>query len=122
MEFPRPADRKEILLNRQKISFEILNYHLKTLKENEKDILWILNLKKEIDENSSVKLLFPYLYYLNNLNNHRSFLDLYHLYKIIFVPISCFIYPISIFIAPYFYINKQFKLNMSVYQYIKIFY
>jgi DNA mismatch repair ATPase MutS len=117
-----PINNKEILLNRQKISFEILNYHLKTLKENEKDILWILNLKKEIDENSSVKLLFPYLYYLNNLNNHRSFLDLYHLYKIIFVPISCFIYPISIFIAPYFYINKQFKLNMSVYQYIKIFY
>ncbi len=117
-----PINDKELLLNRQKTSFEIFNNHLKTLKENEKDILWILNLKKEIDENSSIKLLFPYLYYLNNLNNYRSFLDLYHLYKIFFVPISCFIYPISIIVAPFFYINKQFKLNMTIQQYLQLFY
>lgn len=117
-----PINNKEKLINRQKISFEILDYHLKILKENEKDLLWILNLKKEIDDNSSIKLLFPYLYYLNNLNNYRSFLDLYHIYKIIFVPISCFIYPISILVAPFFYINKQLKLNISICQYLKIFY
>jgi DNA mismatch repair ATPase MutS len=117
-----PINNKEKLINRQKKSFEILNYQLKILKENEKDILWILNLKKEIDENSSIKLLFPYLYYLNNLNNHRTFLDIYHIYKIIFVPISCFIYPISIIVTPFFYIKKQLKLNISIHQYIKIFY
>jgi len=117
-----PINNKEKLINRQKISFEILDYHLKILKENEKDLLWILNLKKEIDDNSSIKLLFPYLYYLNNLNNYRCFLDLYHIYKIIFVPISCFIYPISILVAPFFYINKQLKLNISICQYLKIFY
>jgi predicted ATPase len=117
-----PINNKEILVNRQKNSFEIHDYHLKILKENEKDLLWILNLKKEIDDNSSIKLLFPYLYYLNNLNNHRLFLDIYHLYKIFFVPISCFLYPISIIFAPYFYINRQFKLNISFFQYLKMFY
>lgn len=117
-----PINNKELLKNRQNTSFEILDYHLKILKENEKDLLWILNLKKEIDENSSIKLLFPYLYYLNNLNNHRTFLDIYHIYKIIFVPISCFIYPISIIVAPFFYIKKQLNLNISIYQYLKIFY
>jgi len=117
-----PINNKEILVNRQKNSFEIHDYHLKILKENEKDLLWILNLKKEIDDNSSIKLLFPYLYYLNNLNNHRLFLDIYHLYKIFFVPISCFLYPISIIFAPYFYINRQFNLNISFFQYLKMFY
>lgn len=117
-----PINNKEILLDRQKSSFEIIKSHLQILKENEKDILWILNLKKEIDDNSSIKLLFPHLYYLNYLNNHRSFLDFYHIYKIIFVPISCFFYPISIIFAPYYYLNKQLKLNISIYQYFKIFY
>jgi predicted ATPase len=117
-----PINNKKLLIDRQNISFEILDYHLKILKENEKDLLWILNLKKEIDDNSSIKLLFPYLYYANNLNNHRSFLDLYHIYKIIFVPISCFIYPISIIVAPFFYIKKQLNFNISIYQYLKIFY
>ena len=117
-----PINNKETLIKRQNISFEILDYHLKILKENEKDLLWIINLKKEIDENSSIKLLFPYLYYLNNLNTYRSFLDLYHIYKIIFVPISCFIYPISIIVAPFFYIKKQLSFNISIYQYLKIFY
>jgi len=117
-----PINNKKLLIDRQNISFEILDYHLKILKENEKDLLWILNLKKEIDDNSSIKLLFPYLYYVNNLNNYRSFLDLYHIYKIIFVPISCFIYPISIIVAPFFYIKKQLNFNISIYQYLKIFY
>ena len=117
-----PINNKELLINRQKTSFEILDYHLKILKENEKDLLWILNLKKEIEENSSIKLLFPYLYNFNNLNNHRSFLDIYHIYKILFVPISCFIYPFSIIIAPFFYIKKQLNCNISIYQYLKMFY
>jgi hypothetical protein len=117
-----PINNKQLLIDRQNISFEILDYHLKILKENEKDLLWILNLKKEIDDNSSIKLLFPYLYYVNNLNNYRSFLDLYHIYKIIFVPISCFIYPISIIVAPFFYIKKQLNFNISIYQYLKMFY
>ena len=116
-----PINNKKLLLDRQNISFEILDYHLNILKENEKDLLWILNLKNEIDENSSIKLLFPYLYYLNNLNYHRSFLDLYHIYKIIFVPISCFIYPLSIIVAPFFYIKRNLKLNISMCQYLKIF-
>lgn len=116
-----PINDKELLLKRQKTSFEFLKYHLQILKENEKDLLWILNLKKEIDENSSIKLLFPYLYQLNKLNNYRFFLDFYHLYKIFFVPLSCFFYPISIFLAPFFYINKQLKLNISLHQYLKIF-
>jgi len=117
-----PINNKELLIQRQQNSFEILNYNLNNLKENEKNILWILNLKKEIDDNSSIKLLFPYLYYLNHLNNYRSFLDFYHFYKIFFVPISYFIYPISIIVAPFYLIKQKFNLNISFSNYFKIFY
>ena len=117
-----PINNKEVLIKRQKTNFRILDYQLKILKENEKNLLWILTLKKEIDDNLSIKLLFPHLYILNNLNNKRMFLDIYHLYKIFFIPISCFIYPLSIFFTPYFYVNKQLKLNISLSQYFKIFY
>ena len=104
-----PINNKEVLIKRQKTNFRILDYQLKILKENEKNLLWILTLKKEIDDNLSIKLLFPHLYILNNLNNKRMFLDIYHLYKIFFIPISCFIYPLSIFFTPYFYFNDLIK-------------
>jgi len=117
-----PINNKKILEERQKNSFEILNYQLENLKENEKDLLWILTLKKEIDDNFSIKLLYPSIYCINNFNNYRSFLDFYHLYKIFFVPLSCFIYPLSIIIAPYYYINRQLKLNISIIQYFNILY
>ncbi len=115
-----PINNKELLIKRQNITYEIYNYQLEILKENEKDILWIMNLKKEIDEDSSINLLFPSTYLINRLNNYRIFLDGYHLYKILFIPCSCFIYPLSIFLTPYYYLNKYMHLNLSFAKYLEI--
>lgn len=115
-----PINNRELLINRQNTTFEIFNYQLEILKENEKDILWIMNLKKEIEDDSTINLLFPSTYLINRLNNYRLFLDSYHLYKILFIPCSCAIYPISIILTPYYYLNKYMHLNLSFSKYLEI--
>ena len=37
------------LRERQSVYFEVFNYQLQTLKNTEKDLLWIMTLKKDID-------------------------------------------------------------------------
>ncbi len=115
-----PINDKELLLKRQKTNYEIFNYQLETLKQNEEDILWIMNLKTEIEDDMSINLLFPSTYIINRLNNYRLFLDGYHLYKILFIPCSCVIYPMSIFLTPYYYLNKYMHLNLSFVKYLEI--
>jgi len=115
-----PINNKETLINRQKVSFNLLNYQLKILKNYEKDILWIITLKTDIEDDATIKLLFPSTYIINKANNYRLFLDLYHLYKIVFMPMSCLIYPLSIILTPYYYITYQMKFRMNFYDYIKI--
>ena len=78
-----PINNHNLLLKRQKISINIPNYQCKILKEKEKDLLWIMTLKQEIDEDYFMKLLFPSTYLINNVNYYRIFLDTYHFYKII---------------------------------------
>ena len=115
-----PTNNLKLLLERQNVNYEIFNYQLETLKNNEKDLLWIMTLKKEIDDDLSINLLFPSTYVLNNLNNYRLFLDSYHLYKSIFMPMSCLIYPLTVIIGPYYYLNKYMGLNIPINKYFKI--
>ena len=115
-----PINNKELLLKRQETHYEIFKYQLEILKENEKDILWIMNLKQDIDDDMSINLLFPSTYLINRLNNYRTFLDGYHLYKILFIPCSCIIYPLSIILTPYYYLNKYMHLNLSFAKYLEI--
>jgi len=117
-----PIINKELLLKRQNINFEIFNYQLNVLKNNEKDILWIMTLKKEIDENLSINLLFPSLYWFNNLNEYHLFLNIYHIYKIFFMPLSCLLYPLSIIFGPYYYLTAQLKLTISLSTYFYMMY
>jgi predicted ATPase len=115
-----PIRNKELLIQRQKTSYDIFKYQLEILKEKEKDILWIMTLKEEIDDDMSMNLLFPSTYIINRLNNYRAFLDCYHLYKIIFTPFSCIFYPLSIFLTPYYYLNRYMHLNLSFFKYLTI--
>jgi len=78
-----PINNLNKLLERQKTNYELFNYQLETLKNTEKDLLWIMTLKKEIDDDMTINLLFPSTYIINNLNYYRVFLDGYHLYKTI---------------------------------------
>lgn len=115
-----PINNYKLLRERQDVNYEIFNYQLEILKENEKDLLWIMTLKKDIDEDLSINLLFPSTFIINKMNNYRFLLDVYHLYKTVFMPISCLIYPLTIILGPYYYLNKYMNLNISVSRYLKI--
>jgi predicted ATPase len=115
-----PINNKQLLLARQNTFYEIPKYQIDILKSTEKDLLWIMHLKEEIDDDMSINLLFPSTYLINRFNNYRTFLDLYHIYKIIFMPLTTLIYPLSIILTPYFYLNKYMHLNLSFFKYLNI--
>ena len=114
-----PIKNKELLERRQKtiISYDV---DIEILKNYENDILWIYKITEEITENNSIEILFPSSFILNYINYIESLLDLYHLYKIFLIPITSILYPLSTFLAPYMYLNKYMKLNITFSSYIKI--
>ena len=113
-----PINDKNILLNRQKANYIIPKYQLEILKNNEKELLWIMTLKKEIDEDMAINFLYPSTIIINNINYSSYILNTYHFYKIVIIPLLCLFYPISIVYSPYYYINNYLKLNISFSQYI----
>jgi tRNA A37 threonylcarbamoyladenosine biosynthesis protein TsaE len=116
-----PINDKELLEKRQNT---IINYDIdiEILKEYENDILWIYKIAEEINNNSSIEILFPSTFIINYINYIEQILDLYHLYKIYFIPATSILYPLSAFIAPYLYLTNYLKMNISLTSYIEIFY
>jgi len=116
-----PINDKEILQLRQNT---IINYDIdiEILKEYENDILWIYKIAEEINNNSSIEILFPSTFIINYINYIEQILDLYHLYKIYFIPMTSILYPLSTFIAPYVYLKNYLKMNITIISYIDIFY
>ena len=117
-----PINDKQILINRQKANYIIPKYQLDIIKKCEKELLWIMTLKKEIDEDMSINLLYPSTMIINNINYNSYILNTYHFYKIIIIPLLCLAYPISIIYSPYYYINNYLKLNISFTKYIGFIY
>ena len=116
-----PINDEEMLKKRQNT---IINYDIdiEILKEYENDILWIYKIAEEINNNSSIEILFPSTFIINYINYIEQVLDLYHLYKIYFIPATSILYPLSAFIAPYLYLTNYLKMNISITSYIEIFY
>ena len=116
-----PIKDKDILESRQNT---IINYDIdiEILKEYENDILWIYKIADEINNNSSIEILFPSTFIINYINYIEQILDLYHLYKIYFIPMTSILYPLSTFVAPYLYIKNYLKMNITITSYIEIFY
>ena len=114
-----PINDKETLEKRQRA---IINYDIdiEILKEYEGDILWIYKIAEEINENNSIEILFPSTFIISYINYIETLLDAYHIYKIFFIPITSILYPISTFMAPYIYINKYLKMNISFSAYLEI--
>ena len=117
-----PINDKELLIQRQKSNYELLNYQQEILKNNEKDLLWIMTLKDEIDDDLAINLLYPSTYLINNMNYCSYLLDIYHFYKIILMPLTSLIYPLSIIYTPYYYINRYLHIDMSFVKYMGIIY
>jgi hypothetical protein len=114
-----PINDRELLEKRQKA---LINYDIdiEILKEYEDDILWIYKIAEEINENNSIEILFPSSFILSYINYIETLLDIYHMYKIFFIPITSILYPISTFIAPYIYLNRYLKMNISFRSYLDI--
>ena len=116
-----PINDKEVLVKRQNtlITYDI---DIEILKEYENDILWIYKIAEEINNNSSIEILFPSTFIINYINYIEQILDIYHLYKIYFIPATSILYPLSTFIAPYIYLKNYLKMNISFTSYLEIFY
>ena len=113
-----PINDKKLLLNRQKSNYIIPKYQLEILKNCEKELLWIMTLKKEIDEDMAINLLYPSTVIINNINHSSYILNTYHFYKIVIIPLLCLFYPISIIYSPYYYLNNYLKLDITFMKYI----
>jgi len=117
-----PINDKKKLLERQKVNYQIPQYQLDILKNTEKDLLWIMTLKEEIDDNISINLLFPSTIGINYINYNKYLLNLFHLYKIVAMPCMNLIFPLSVVYTPYYYINKHLKFDMSLIKYLELLY
>ncbi len=116
-----PINDKELLLKRQKSYF--LDYDddsFDILKEYENDILWIYKLNEEIDNDNAINILFPTSIFWKLINEYEYLLDSYHIYRILFIPLSALFYPLTAFFAPYYYVKKYLKFDISVYSYFSV--
>lgn len=114
-----PINNTEILISRQK-SFIDYDVDIDIIKEFENDVLWIYKITEEINDNSSIEILFPSSFLFSYINYFEQLLDFYHLYKIYFIPCSSLLYPISTFMAPYYYLKNYMKLDISFMWYLNI--
>lgn len=117
-----PINNIDILKSRQKSylsnSFDSVSFEI--LKDFENDILWTYKLNDDIKNDNAFNLLFPQNFIYRFINNYTLILDIFHIYKIAFIPFTSIFYPLTSLLAPYFYVNKYLKLNLSLSSYFKL--
>ena len=116
-----PINDRELLIRRQN-AFVDYDIDIEILKDYEEDILWIYKISEEINDNSSIEILFPSSFIISYINYFEFLLDSYHMYKIYFIPITSILYPVSTFFAPYFYLKNYMKLDITFSSYINTIY
>ncbi len=114
-----PINNIDILKQRQNV-YKAYDIDFSTLKDFENDALWIYSLNEEVKQNNLINVLFPSTFIINNINYFNTVLEFYHIYKIYLTPLSNLIYPFITFLAPWYYLNKILKLNISISTYIKM--
>jgi hypothetical protein len=116
-----PINNIDILKSRQKAyvsNFDSVSFDI--LKDFENDILWTYKLDDDITNDNAINLLFPQNFLYKFINNHHVLLDIFHIYKIAFIPFTSIFYPLTSIFAPYFYVNNYLKLNISLSSYFKL--
>ena len=116
-----PINDRELLIRRQNACVDY-DIDIEILKDYEEDILWIYKISEEINDNSSIEILFPSSFIISYINYFEFLLDSYHMYKIYFIPITSILYPVSTFFAPYFYLKNYMKLDITFSSYINTIY
>lgn len=85
------------------------------------NIEWLLNINP-ITKNYIIDAMFPKTWCFKFLYWDPLFINMYHIYKSYWSPISQCIYPISIIFAPYIYAHKKLHFKISFKNYIKYIY
>ncbi len=118
-----PINNKNLLYQRQR-SYANKALHdvmtLDVLKDYENDVLWIYKLNDEIKSNNLINVLFPSTFIISYINYIEPLIELYHMYKIYFIPLNIIIYPILSLFAPLYYLNTYLNFNMSLTSYLGI--
>jgi hypothetical protein len=117
----KPINNEQILINRQQTYF--LDYDddsFEILKEYENDILWIYKLNEEIDKDNAINILYPSSFFWKMINKYEYLLDSYHVYRILFVPLSTLFYPLTAVFGPYLYVKNYLKFDISILKYIDL--
>lgn len=114
-----PVADESLLKQRQESYYHYL-LDFEAIKEYENDVLWVYKLNDEIKENNLINVLYPSTYIISYINYIQPLLELYHIYKIYFVPLNVIIYPIMSLFAPLYYLNKYLKFNISITTYISM--
>lgn len=117
-----PINNKDVLSQRQK-AYQYFqknkeNIDFNILKEYEDDILWIYKLNDEIKANNLINVLFPSPYIVSFVNYIEPLLELYHMYKIYFIPLNVIAYPILSLFGPLYYLNRYLNFSISISTYI----
>jgi hypothetical protein len=118
-----PINNKNVLYQRQRsYSHKALQdiITLDVLKDYENDVLWIYKLNDEIKTNNLIHVLFPSTFMISYINYIEPLIELYHMYKIYFIPLNIIIYPILSLFAPLYYLNTYLSFNMSFSTYLGI--
>lgn len=89
------------------------------LTEEIEDLLYWFQSSPTMSKNYLYQVLFPSSYYLRWVKKHPQMLQLYHLYRCYLNPLHSAIYPISAFIAPYWFLTKKWKFPISFPQYLQ---
>jgi hypothetical protein len=116
-----PTNNQQLLLDRQTAYTNIQeSLDFSILKDYEDDILWIYKLNEEVKSNNLIHVLFPSTFIISYINNFEFLLEMYHMYKIYFIPLNIIIYPILSLFAPLYYLNKYLGFKISIQTYFNI--
>jgi len=81
------------------------------------NVLWALDLPP-LNKSWPLPLLFPQWFALRWVNHQPTLLNLYHLYRIYGAPLSHFIYPLTLFFGPWWYIRTKLKWKLPLTTYV----
>lgn len=86
--------------------------------ETEQDLKWLIH-AQEMQKNYLYSMLFPNIWYMRWVKWHPLFLNAYHTYHCYINAATSLIYPMSVLLAPYWFIKKQFYPKLTFTSYAK---
>ena len=110
-----PLNDKEKILERQQCYIKLSEDDKEILKKYENNIYWLDEIDHLISNNDFIEILYPSNFILKIINNYRPILELYHLYKIIIIPLFVLISPIFVFLTPFYYFKRLFNISFIFY-------